>query len=151
MFILGLTESSIVSIALAALGLFTSLMGVFLRYKSKADNADTMKQVNVKIKDSESKLSKELEEDLKPIKNDIEKHEKNFNDFKRETIEPIKSDVAEIKIDQHVMKESFKNLESLINRNHNEIKDLLSTKDKHDREEHANLWKTVHTKEDKKK
>lgn len=150
MYILGLSEGSIVTIGLTVIGFLITAIGVFLRYKQKADNADQMKQVDEKIKHSELRIAQEIEDDLKPINAKIDKHENQFEKFKKESFDPLKEDVSQIKIEQRVMQESFENLKELITSNHNEIKELFQIKDGHDRAQFKDLWKTVNGKEDRK-
>lgn len=129
--ILGLAEGSWINIGLAVLGILTTLMGVFLRVKQKADNADTMIKVDNKIA-----------EDLKPVIKKIDEHEQDFKDFKRDEIEPLKADMNSLKCKTSVMDTKIDSILVGID----DIKKLFEKSDK----QVENIWKVMQTKQDKK-
>ena len=128
--ILGLAEGSWINIGLAVLGILTTLMGVFLRVKQKADNADTMIKVDNKIA-----------EDLKPVIKKIDEHEQDFKDFKRDEIEPLKADMNSLKCKTSVMDTKIDSILVGID----DIKKLFEKSDK----QVENIWKVMQTKQDK--
>ena len=129
--ILGLAEGSWINIGLAVLGILTTLMGVFLRVKQKADNADTMIKVDNKIA-----------EDLRPVIKKIDEHEQDFKDFKRDEIEPLKADMNSLKCKTSVMDTKIDSILVGID----DIKKLFEKSDK----QVENIWKVMQTKQDKK-
>jgi len=128
--ILGLAEGSWINIGLAVLGLLTTLMGIFLRIKQKADNADTMIKVDTKIA-----------EDLKPVIKKIDDHEQDFKDFKKQEIEPLKADMNSLKCKTSVMDTKIDSILVGID----DIKKLFEKSDK----QVENIWKVMQTKQDK--
>ena len=118
MYLLGLSEGSWVGIGLAILTLLTPLMGVLLRAKQKADNADTMKTVDEKIV-----------EDLKPVIKMIDDNELDFKEFKKDQFNPLKDDVVDIKSEQKVMKNILATIKESLERNHQETMTLMKDKD----------------------
>jgi len=133
---LGLSEGSWVSIGTVVI---MALITAFMRFKAKADTADTMKTVDKKISS-----------DLIPVIKKIDDHEKDFKEFKREEIEPLKADVASIKSEQSVMNSVLENITKTLDKNHEEMKELYREQNKQNRSQFKDIWKTVNTKEDRK-
>jgi len=131
MYIIGLSEGSWISIGLGVLALLTPVMGMFLRAKQKADNADTMKTVDEKII-----------EDLKPVIKKIDDHEQDFKDFKKQEIEPLKADMNSLKCKTGIMDTKIDNVLSGID----DIKKMFEKSDK----TFDNLWKELGKKQEKK-
>jgi len=138
-FILGLAEGSTVDLILGGLAFFIAAIGVFLRLKAKSDRTDTMKEVEIKIS-----------EEIKPIKDRMEKHDTDFKEFKRDEITPIKQDVIDIQQKNAVMSNVLETLVRNIDSNHRELKEIMKERDKSYKETFLLLFERIDRKQDKK-
>lgn len=135
-FVLGLAESSYVTIGLFV---FPLIIGLFLRYKQRAENADTMKEVDKIIAD-----------ELKPIIKTMEEYERDIKELRKDELEPIKTSINNIMREQDVMNNILNTLVSTLDKNHTEIKDILKDRDRSYKENFLLLFDKLDGKQDKK-
>ncbi len=145
--VLGLAESSYVSIGLLV---FPALIGLFLSYKQRADKADTMKSVD-------KKLDKKIAEELKPIIKTMEEYERDIKELRKDELEPIKKNINNIMREQDVMNTILSTLVKTLdrnheesNRNHLEIKEIMKERDRSYKENFLLLFEKLDKKVDKK-
>ncbi len=134
MIILGLSEGAFfgwIGVVVTVLGVFISASHIFIRYKQKADNADTMKTVDAKII-----------EELEPVIKKINDNEQDFKDFKKQEIEPMKAEMNSLICKTSVMDTKIDSILIGID----DIKKLFEKSDK----QIDNVWKVMQTKQDKK-
>ena len=146
-FVLGLAESSYISIGLFV---FPALIGLFLGYKQRADKADTMKSVD-------KKFDKKLAEELKPLIKAQEEFESDLKELRKDELEPIKQNINILMREQDVMNTILSTLVKTLdrnheesNRNHLEIKEIMKDRDRSYKENFLLLFEKLDKKVDKK-
>lgn len=146
-FVLGLAESSYITIGLVA---FPAFIGLFLGYKQRADKADTMKSVD-------KKLDKKLADELKPIIKSMDEYERDIKELRKDELEPIKQNINILMREQDVMNTILSTLVKTLdrnheesNRNHLEIKEIMKERDRSYKENFLLLFEKLERKVDKK-
>ena len=137
--VLGLTESSYISIIGISLTVVIFLWGLFIRIKANSDRADTMTDVK-----------KQLEADLKPVKKTIAGFENDLKDLKKDELDPIKADINDIRRAQGIMDVIIHNLVKTIDRNHHEMTEYSKERDRNMKENFILLFDKLDSKQDKK-
>lgn len=144
--VLGLSEGSGVDLILGAMALFIGAIGLYVKLKTKADKADTMKEVD-----------KKLTEELKPIIKSMEEYERDIKELRKDELEPIKQNINILMREQDVMNTILSTLVKTLdrnheesNRNHIEIKEIMKERDRSYKENFLLLFEKLERKVDKK-
>ena len=134
--VLGISEASLVDIGVVVVPIILLGLGTFAYMKIKS-------KIMVDVK-------KEINEEIAPLKKSMDDYETDIKELKKDELEPIKKDINDIKREQDVMNSILNTLVKTLDRNHDEIKELMKDRDRSYKENFILLFDKLDKKQDKK-